>query len=184
MAPNGTGFAVDSTGDETVSAAHTLPTYCSQGVILMHAVKSESSMSMTLRSKKAEDLMTANPLSIDETLTVREALAFLIDKAISGAPVIDAAGRPVGVLSQTDLLIHDREAHPEVAPARQEAGVQVRDVMTRGLFAVGRHTPSERVVEKLCGLKVHRLFVVDASGVLVGVITPMDLLRHLTPDAP
>ena len=156
----------------------------------MNAVMSASSRSMTLRAKKAEDLMTANPVSIDETLTVREALTFLIDKGISGAPVINAAGWPVGVLSQTDLLIHDREAlagpkstHPEAVPAPQEAGVQVRDVMTPGVFAVGRHTPSERVVEKLCGLKVHRLFVVDASGVLVGVITPMDLLRHLTPDA-
>ena len=156
----------------------------------MNAVMSSSSRSMTLRPKTAEDLMTANPLSINETLTVREAMAFLIDKAISGAPVIDAAGWPVGVLSQTDLLIYEREAlaglkstHPEAVPSPQEADILVRDVMTPGVFAVGRHTPSERVVEKLCGLKVHRLFVVDASGVLVGVITPMDLLRHLTPDA-
>jgi CBS-domain-containing membrane protein len=156
----------------------------------MNATMSESSRSMTLRAKKAEDLMTANPVSINQTLTVREALAFLIERSISGAPVIDAAGLPVGVLTQTDLLIHDREAlvgrrhsRPEALPAaREEAGVQVRDVMTPGVFAVGRHTPSERVVEKLCDLKVHRLFVVDASGVLVGVITPMDLLRHLTPD--
>jgi hypothetical protein len=29
------------------------------------------------------------------------------------------------------------------------------------------------------GLKVHRVFVVDASGVLVGVISALDVLRHL-----
>jgi predicted transcriptional regulator len=157
----------------------------------MNVVMSESSRSLTLRAKKAEDLMTANPVSIDETLTVREAMTFLIEKGISGAPVIDAAGQPVGVLSQTDLLIHDREAlagrrppQPEATPApREEDGAQVRDVMTPGVFAVGRHTPSAKVVEKLCDLKVHRLFVVDASGVLVGVITTLDVLRHLTPDA-
>ena len=31
------------------------------------------------------------------------------DRGFSAAPVIDAAGRPVGVLSRTDLLVHERE---------------------------------------------------------------------------
>src|SRR5262245_66598141 len=62
-----------------------------------------------LGAKTAADLMTPNPLSIDEGATVREATAFLTDKGFSAAPVIDAAGRPVGVLSRTDILVHDRE---------------------------------------------------------------------------
>jgi predicted transcriptional regulator len=33
----------------------------------------------------------------------------------------------------------------------------------------------------MLGLKVHRLFVVDAAGVLVGVISALDVLRHLQP---
>lgn len=178
----------------------------------MIAVKSESPRSMTLRAKRAEDLMTADPLSIQETLTAQEALAIFIDKAISGAPVINAAGWPVGVLSERDLLVHDREGPPgrigqgsayteaeEVTSAQsaplpqreagghsagRETNTLVRDMMTPAVFAVGRHTPAERVIEQMCGLNVHRLFVVDAAGVLVGVITPMDVLRQLTPNVP
>ena len=175
----------------------------------MIAVKSHPPSPITLPATVAEDLMTANPLSIQETLTAREARNFFIDKAISGAPVIDAAGRPVGVLSQTDLLIHDREdpstpvagrrasaeaeegtVTPDSLRRQPEAGAAVgggathtlvREVMTPGVFSVGRHAPIERVIADLCGLNVHRLFVVDAAGVLVGVISAMDVLRHLVP---
>jgi CBS domain-containing protein len=156
----------------------------------MTAVKSHSPSPTTLPATLAEDLMTANPISLQETLTAREARNFFIDKAISGAPVIDDAGRPVGVLSQTDLLIHDREGPSTPVGQQREAGdhassgaadTLVRDVMTQGVFSVGRHAPIERVIGDLCGLNVHRLFVVDAAGVLVGVISAMDVLRHLTP---
>ena len=41
------------------------------------------------------------------------------------------------------------------------------------------HRFSKRVVSDMLGLHVHRLFVVDAAGVLVGVISTMDVLRHL-----
>ena len=71
--------------------------------------------SMTLRAKKGEDLMTTDPVSIDEALTLREALAFLIDKGISGAPVIDDAGRPVGTMG--NQAGHDSR-RPPAPPTR------------------------------------------------------------------
>jgi CBS domain-containing protein len=40
------------------------------------------------------------------------------------------------------------------------------------------------VVEDMLGLKVHRLFVVDGNGILVGVISALDVLRHLGSDEP
>jgi CBS domain-containing protein len=54
--------------------------------------------------------MTPNPVSIREGATVREAVELLTGRGISGGPVIDEAGRPVGVLSRADILVHDREA--------------------------------------------------------------------------
>jgi len=155
----------------------------------MIAVKSHPPSPITFPATVAEDLMTANPLSLQETLTVGESRNFFIEKAISGAPVIDAAGRPVGVLSQTDLLIHDREGPSTPVGRQREAGgyasggsadTLVRDVMTQGVFSVGRHASIERVIGDLCELNVHRLFVVDAAGILVGVISAMDVLRHLS----
>jgi len=59
---------------------------------------------------KAKDLMSLNPTSIRRDATIREALELLTDHGFGAAPVIDEAGRPVGVVSRTDILIHERES--------------------------------------------------------------------------
>src|SRR4051794_12856213 len=71
---------------------------------------------LCLRADTAVDLMTPNPVSIREDATVREAIGLLIDRGYSAAPVIDNAGRPVGVLSRTDVLVHEREHVEHLAP--------------------------------------------------------------------
>ena len=71
---------------------------------------------LALQADTAADLMTANPVSVSQNASLREALALLIDKGYSAAPVIDKAGRPVGVLSRSDLLVHEpREHHGHAA---------------------------------------------------------------------
>jgi len=55
----------------------------------------------------------------------------------------------------------------------------VRDIMTPAVFSVAPDTPAASVVEQLVELKVHRLYVVEEDGTLVGVITALDILRHL-----
>src|SRR5438876_11343413 len=64
---------------------------------------------LVLEAATAEELMTSNPISIHASASVQEALALLTDRGFSAAPVIDDAGRPVGVLSRTDILVHERE---------------------------------------------------------------------------
>jgi len=156
----------------------------------MNAMLTERQIDLKLRAASAAELMSPNPVSIGEASALREALALLTDKGFSAAPVIDEAGRPVGVISRTDLLVHQREEvpHPQVwdweripdgFQIEEVDGTTVRDVMTPAVFSVATDTPSASVVEQLLGLKVHRLFVVDEDGVLVGVISAADVLRHL-----
>ena len=131
---------------------------------------------LILKAENASDVMSTNPLSIRADASVGEAAAFFVGKGISGAPVIDAAGRPVGVVSQTDLLVHNREKSASNAvPAR----TLVRDVMTPFVFTVALDALAGTVVDDLLGRKIHRLFVVDNNGVLIGVISALDVLRHL-----
>ncbi len=56
---------------------------------------------------------------------------------------------------------------------------RVRDVMTPVVFTVGLRTPAAKVVEQMLSLRVHRLFVVDDDLALVGVVSTLDVLRHL-----
>ncbi len=157
---------------------------------------------LTLSAPTAADLMTPNPVSISQDATVKEAAAILADRGFSAAPVIDAAGRPVGVVSRSDVMIHyrnksesvpalpvsperrDQGTHlggpmPGGSPAENAAQSRVRDIMTPAVFGVSSDAPARRVVGDMVGLRVHRVFVVDSHGVLVGVISAFDVLRHL-----
>jgi CBS domain-containing protein len=159
---------------------------------------------LVLRAEYAADLMTPNPVSVRADATVREAIALLVDNAYSAAPVIDHAGRAVGVVSRSDILAHERERVEHAAPVPEyyresdlttDAGeflpggfqveqvqrTRVEEIMTPAVFAVRPDTPVATVVNDLLALKVHRLFVVDRDGVLVGVISTLDVLRHLQP---
>jgi CBS domain-containing protein len=156
-----------------------------------------------LQADTAADLMTANPVSIAEEAPLHEAVMLFTDRGISAAPVIDGAGRPVGVISQADIVTHDREKvdYMPAGPARRREEVttgdgehlrtgfqvvdvdrtRVADVMTPAVFSVAPETPAARVVADMLALNVHRLFVVDEGGVLVGVISTIDILRKLLP---
>jgi CBS domain-containing protein len=149
--------------------------------------------------------MALNPVSIHRDAGVREALELLTDRGYGAAPVIDEAGRPIGVISRTDLLIHDRECvrHARVASEPASAyesgdwdlfpersmtegfGIEVTDptrvgeIMTPAIFSVALDTPAPEVVRRMLELKVHQLFVLDSDLALVGVISPLDVLRHL-----
>jgi CBS domain-containing protein len=59
---------------------------------MMNSLKTEYAPRLTLDVETARELMTPNPVSIREYATVKEAVALLIDKGISAAPVIDRAG--------------------------------------------------------------------------------------------
>ena len=85
----------------------------------MNAERTETSNSLALKARTAAELMTENVVSIPETAPLHEAIATLIDRGFSGAPVVNAAGRPVGVISLTDIVVHEVR-HP-AAPARRSA---------------------------------------------------------------
>jgi CBS domain-containing protein len=161
---------------------------------------------MTLWAETAADLMTSNPMSIRADATAREAIEMLTDHGFSAAPVIDEAGRPLGVLSRADILVHDRDKGSRQGPAdyyenadlTTRAGerpgqgfhveavdtARVRDIMTPTVFSVRPTTSVANVVEQMLELKVHRLFVVERDRTLIGVITALDVLRHVQPKVP
>lgn len=152
---------------------------------------------LMLRAATAADLMVPNPISLRAEAAAEEAMHLFTEKGITASPVIDEAGRPIGVISRSDLLVHRREEEKRTAgkpdyffaptfetidaPAEMPATRRctVADLMTPAVFAVAPDTPVHRVVSDMVGLHVHRLFVVDEAGILVGVITTMDVLKHL-----
>lgn len=153
----------------------------------------QTDVRMTLHADAASDLMVPNPISLRAGASVAEAMLLFTEKGIAAAPVIDDSGRPIGVISRSDLLVHQCEDEKQRGGANFHASsvesfdaarklsttVNVADLMTPAVFAVSEDTPVHRVVSDMVGLHVHRLFVVDNAGTLVGIITTMDVLKHL-----
>jgi predicted transcriptional regulator len=135
-----------------------------------------TSLAVMRPGASAAEIMTLQPLSINDRATVRDAAALLTRKRIGAAPVIDEAGRPVGVISLSDIARH---ARAEGAPAPLDDSNKVRHVMTPGVLFVRPDTAIETVIDDLLKCGVHRLFVIDSNEVLVGVISTFDVLRYL-----
>jgi CBS domain-containing protein len=155
---------------------------------------------LVLLAETAADLMTTNPVSIRSDAPIHDAASFLIGREISAAPVVDPAGRAVGVISHTDIVRYaseagakqaaeteyyrefDRRCPPglfEIVAGSRVGKTLVADVMSPVVIQVGHRDSSVSVVARLLALKIHRLFVVDDAGTLVGVIALFDVLRCL-----
>jgi CBS domain-containing protein len=149
-------------------------------------------------AKTAEDLMTTNPLSLREHARVDEAISFLISRGFGGAPVINDAGKPVGFVSKTDLLRHTFHSANGLAHGAGRDGAElmsaaaagsrpglckcpftVGEIMTPDLVVVPRNASMAQVIKKMLARRIHRVFVIDKTGALIGVISSLDALRTL-----
>lgn len=145
------------------------------------------------------DFMTrkAHLLVVKPTTTVDQALEILVEKRITGLPVIDDDWKLVGVVSDYDLLALDTisgGAHPEVDMfpdvnstwkvfneiqklLSKTNGKVVGDLMTPAPLVVHEETDIFEAVRLLLETKHRRLPVVDIEGRLVGVLTRGDVVR-------
>ncbi len=113
---------------------------------------------------KSRHLVHDTAITLAPTATVGEALSLLPKRAHGAAVVIDDARRPVGIVTEADLLGVDRFS-------------QVRQVMTPDVVAIGEHMAPEAAFDHL-GQVRHRLApVVDGAGRLVGILTRTAALR-------
>ncbi len=163
----------------------------------MNATYTETTNRIALLAKTAEDMMTINPLSLREHATVDEAIAFLSSRRFGGAPVINDAGKPVGFVGKTDLLRHALHAAKGSLPGAGHDGAELHDmpgrrrrtlctcpftvgeIMTPALVVVPRNASMVQVIKKMISRRVQRVFVIDATGALIGVISSLDALQAL-----
>lgn len=145
---------------------------------------------------KAQDIMSRAVITIDENATVRELASLLLAHNISGAPVLDAEERVIGVVTESDLIFQNKKVHLPTAvaildaflflerPEKMEkelkkiAGSKVGDICSRTLISVGPETDLEELATLMAEKKIHTLPVM-ADGKLVGVIGKSDIIRTI-----
>ena len=116
------------------------------------------------------EIMSREVICVGPETTLGGLKDVFILKGISGVPVVDAAGRPIGVASKTDVLRHltmDGES------------LSAKDVMTPVTLAMPGHSSIARAAALMSYERVHRVIVVGPSGTVVGIVSGMDVLRWL-----
>ncbi|MFF4582575.1 CBS domain-containing protein [Streptomyces sp. NPDC001389] len=120
-----------------------------------------------MRHRSVADLMTPAAVTVRPSTAFKEIARLLQEFDITAVPVVDDAGRPVGVVSEADLL---RRRGAGAAPTAQ--GLMTSPAVTaRPEWSVVR---AARVMQR-SGVK--RLPVVDTDGRVVGVLSRSDLVR-------
>jgi len=122
------------------------------------------------------ELMTPDPIVIDESATVYDAVRVLEENDISGMPVVDRDGILVGVLSQTDIVRARAVDHLW----ERWPGLRVRHLMHSPALTADRAMSLDDAAQVMERAHVHRLVVVaDDQMTPIGVISTTDLVRAL-----
>jgi CBS-domain-containing membrane protein len=140
----------------------------------------------TLLALTAGDLMSREVVAVPEGMPLREAARLLLQSRVSGAPVVDPAGRCVGVLSAADVVrgVVRREpgaGHPGRLAADPEElpGDEVRKHMTPDPVTVRPDTPLGTLARMMIDAGIHRVIVTDGGRHPVGVVSSTDVLAAL-----
>lgn len=152
---------------------------------------------------KVKDVMTTDVASVHSDTPFKDVAETLISRGVSAVPVVDDAGRVVGVVSEADLLHKEefreqyyregyqpplrarlrRRLSEEGATAERKArGETAGELMTAPAVTVTPATSMVAAVRKMEGHGVKRLPVVDEQGLLTGIVSRHDLLKVFVRD--
>lgn len=147
---------------------------------------------------EARDVMTTPVVTVRPETPVNEVAALLLARRISAVPVVDAAGKAVGIVSEGDLVRHvgahtgvrrswwlawfaDRnDLAQEYAKAH---GRTAADVMTRKVITATENAPLDRIATLLERNRIKRVPIVR-RGKVIGVVSRANLLHGLVAQKP
>ena len=145
---------------------------------------------------KVKDIMTREIITVSPETEIVTAAKILLEKRINGLPVIDAFGRLVGVLCQSDLVAQQMSIPiPSVftlldgyipltiikridKEVEKIAALTVKQAMTPNPVTVGLETDIEDVAKLMVDKKYHTLPVMEGDK-LVGIVGKKDVLKTL-----
>ena len=141
---------------------------------------------------KARDVMVSPVMTVGENETVRDVAKLLIAKSISAVPVVDGAGKLVGIVTEADLL-HRAEVGTErpvswwlslISGDRALAeeyvkshAVKVKDVMTRNVKTADPETPLHEIADLFEEQHIKRVPIVSKGGDLVGIVSRANIIQ-------
>jgi IMP dehydrogenase len=119
------------------------------------------------RVKRSESGMILNPITLGPDRPLREAYQLMRRFKISGVPIVDGQGRLIGIITNRDLQFERNLDQP------------IREAMTKeNLVTAPVGTSLDDAERILARHRIEKLPVVDAQGVLKGLITVKDIFKR------
>lgn len=128
---------------------------------------------------RVRDVMTPDPVTLREDTPILVAALALLRHQIGGVPVVDATGRAVGVLSESDLLLHEAVDAADPHEAARRRARTAGEACARPALTIAPDVPLRQAAGVLRDEDVSRLVVVEDER-LVGVLSRHDVLKALS----
>lgn len=143
----------------------------------------------------AREIMSSPVVTIAAGTAVCDAARLLVERKISGVPVV-AHGEVIGIVNEGDLLRRHEIGTADAAPRRSWWGRlverepmpadyvksharRVADVMSRDVVTVGEEATARHIASIFTARHIRRIPVLR-DGALVGIVTRADLIRELS----
>jgi CBS domain-containing protein len=137
------------------------------------------------------DVMTTKVVTVEPWTPFREIVTRLAEHRISAAPVLDAKGNLLGIVTEADLLL--KQEHPDLEhnvplawsrrrrlEREKAAAVVAGKLMTTPPITVAPTATITEAARRMHTAGVKRLPVIDETGQLVGIVSRADLLKVFT----
>lgn len=141
-------------------------------------------------------IMTRDVYCVRSEVDLGSLTTLLLDHDVSGLPVVDAEGHPVGIVSKTDVIryqhehredlavtsIEEAELLAEVGPGFHAVHIETAtagDVMMSIAFTLAQDAPIAKAAALMASKHVHRVPIVDGAGLVCGIVSSMDIVRWL-----
>jgi CBS domain-containing protein len=138
-----------------------------------------------------QDVMTTTVVTVRPDTPLKEVARLLVDRGISGVPVVADDGTVLGVVSEADFLVKEQgteavrhrplarilgESRESRAQLAKLGAVTAGDAMTSPAITIGPNARIAEAAATMTARRINRLPVVD-EGRLVGLVSRADLVR-------
>jgi CBS domain-containing protein len=147
------------------------------------------------KDTRVRDIMTLHPKKVNPETSLDEVARLLLSSTFTGVPVVDQEERPVGVISQSDLiykagmpmrlgLLAESDQQKVGLVLEKLAPKKAQEVMNRPAITIEQDKLVTDAVNLMLKKQVKRLPVTDAGGKLVGMLSRLDVFHTILRECP
>lgn len=140
----------------------------------------------------AREIMTSPVFTIPPETPFRDIAALMLERGVSGLPVVDTDGQILGIVSEADLLLKEESPQPQpplfgwhgaslklermVNRHRKATGATAGEIMTENVVTAGEETTVHELAHLMLTHEINRIPIVR-DGRVVGIVTRADVLK-------